>query len=207
MFLIIKKLFKPCLLVGLFLWLLISDFNHTLLITFTPSLMAIAQSLKMEMAYEAENTRKMLATLPEDQFDWKPGEKGMPLGMLAGHLAEIPGWAKETMLQAELDFATTDYTPYEPKTRQEILDTFNQRMEVFNEIMDKVKDEEFFVDWTMRTGEMVHFTMPRIQVMRSMLLNHFIHHRGQLSTYLRCLNVPATSLYGPTAEDKEAMGA
>lgn len=158
------------------------------------------ESLIHEIKQEGENTRNLLAVVPFDKLDYKPHEKSMSLKRLAVHVAEISGWWKECLVHDELDFAKGDFTPKEFKTVEDLLAYHDDLIAKSIAIISNTKDEEFLKPWTMRNGEQIYFTAPKVGVTRTWCLNHLYHHRGQLTVYLRMLNVPLPSVYGPTAD-------
>lgn len=160
----------------------------------------IAASFLAELNHEAATTRKFLELVPDDKLGWQPHEKSMTLGKLAAHLAEIPGWAKETLTMTVLDFATGDYKPPVEMKRADLLAMFDKNVALANEIIGRTSDEDFMVNWTMRAGEQVFFTMPRVVVVRTWIFNHTVHHRAQLGVYYRLLGLAVPSAYGPTAD-------
>ena len=161
----------------------------------------IAQSFIAEMKQEAAVARRCLERIPAENFDWKPHEKSMTFGRLATHVAEMFGWTKETLTQDVLDFATMEYKPLEPSSNEELLAYFDKEVATAIDVLGNTSDETFFTEWTMRNGEQVYFTLPKIGVMRSFVMNHIVHHRGQLSVYLRLNDIPVPSLYGPSADE------
>lgn len=161
----------------------------------------LATAFLAEMDNEAKVARECLARVPADKFDWKPHEKSMTMGRLAVHVAEMFGWTKETLTQDVLDFATADFTPFEPSTTEQLLAFFDDHVAKAKAILAATPDDTFFTEWTMRNGEQVYFTMPKVAVMRSFVMNHIIHHRGQLSVYLRLNDIPVPSIYGPSADE------
>mgnify|MGYP001167416468 CR=1 FL=1 len=163
--------------------------------------MPLNESLIMELQHEAQTTRKMLERVPEDKFSWKPHEKSMTLGRLSMHLAEIPGWVNATLLADELDFSKMDYKMREPETNADLMKEFDEKLSSALDVLKNTSDETMMTMWTMRDGETVYLTLPKIAVLRSFVYSHLIHHRGQLSVYLRLLDVPLPSVYGPTADD------
>jgi uncharacterized damage-inducible protein DinB len=163
--------------------------------------MSIGKLLAGELQHEAISTRKLLERVPQDKLAWKPHEKSMTLARLAQHVAEIPEWTKATILSDELDFAKTPYTPPEITSTKQITDIFDKSFKESIEILEKTSDEEFMKNWTLKNGEQVYFTMPKAGVMRGFVMSHLIHHRGQLSVYLRLLDVPIPSIYGPSADE------
>ena len=163
--------------------------------------MTIANQMLAELQQEGITTRKMLALVPVDKKDWKPHEKSMALGNLSRHVAEIYGWPKETVQDDELDFSKMDHKPVEITSNEQLLALFDKCMAKAKEILENTPDEEMAKPWTMRNGETIFFTMPKAQVMRTWVLNHSVHHRAQLGVYLRLLNIPVPSCYGPTADE------
>ena len=161
----------------------------------------IASALIAEMQHEAQVTRTCLERIPAERFDWKPHEKSMTLGRLASHIAEMFGWTPPTMEKAELDFAQMDYKPFEPKTSDDLLEFFDKHVAEAIETLKTSTDERFMENWTMKNGDKVYFNMPKIAVMRSFVISHIIHHRGQLSVYLRLNDIAVPSIYGPSADE------
>ncbi|HYK75699.1 MAG TPA: DinB family protein [Daejeonella sp.] len=164
--------------------------------------MQLTKSFLSEMQHEAENTRKMLERVPSESLSWKPHEKSMALGRLAAHVAELYTWVKMTLTTDELDFATAKYTPPVVENTADIVklfnDSFNQAVQAFED----VKNEElYFVNWKLRQGDYIILDLPKHIVLRSMVFNHIVHHRAQLSVYLRLLNVPVPGMYGPSADE------
>lgn len=163
--------------------------------------MSLIDSLREELAYESSNTRKMLERLPAGDFGWKPHEKSMTLGRLAGHIAEIPHWAREILEKDELALDLSGYKPTVCESVPELLRLFDGALEKALGAMKGVSDERMLQPWRLKAGGQVLFELPRIAVFRTMILSHAIHHRGQLSVYLRLRNVPLPALYGPTADE------
>lgn len=161
----------------------------------------IATALIAELENEAAVTRKVLERVPADKFDWKPHEKSMPMGRLAVHVAEMHRWTVNTVNDPELDFAKFDYKPFEPSTTQDIVDLFEKCYDQAIEALRGAADEIWHEPWSLRNGDQVYFTMPKIAVMRGMVFNHIVHHRGQLSVYLRLNDVPVPAMYGPSADE------
>jgi len=163
--------------------------------------MSIAASILPEFDHEMATTRSLLERVPEQHAAWAPHTKYMPLGRLAGHIAELPGWTASTLHQTELDFgAPGAYNPTQFTTTAAILELFDKNVKAAHDAIAGVSDADLMVPWTLRNGEHVIFTLPRVGVLRSMVINHIIHHRGQLSVYLRLHDVPIPSIYGPTAD-------
>jgi len=159
--------------------------------------MGINQALLGEFEHEMIGTRKTLERVPDDKFDWAPHQKSTKLGRLAKHLAELPGWTKETMTRDELDIAPggqpMQSTP--PKTRQEILELFDKNVAAAREVLSKATDDAaFFKPWSLLNNANKIFTLPRIAVMRGFVMNHIVHHRAQLGVYLRLNDIAVPSI-------------
>lgn len=158
------------------------------------------ESFIHELKQEAVATRNLLALVPFDKLDFKPHEKSMSLKSLSTHVAEISGWWKECVVNDELDFSKMDYKPKEFKTVDELLAYFDDLTEKAISILSNVTEDDLMKPWTMRNAEQIYFTAPKVGVVRTWCLNHLYHHRGQLTVYLRLLDVPLPSVYGPTAD-------
>ena len=156
-----------------------------------------------ELQNEVATTKTILERIPADKFDWTPHEKSMTFGRLAVHVAEMFGWITMTMKTDVLDFAENSWDAFEPKTNEELIEFFEKTVAEATEVLENCSDEAFMEDWTMRNGEKVYFTMPKIAVLRTFCLNHIYHHRGQLSVYLRLNDIPVPSIYGPSADEGE----
>lgn len=154
-----------------------------------------------ELQHEAATTRKLLERLPAEKFGWQPHEKSMTTSRLATHISDMFNWISVTLTTDELDFAGQDMTPFEPKTTEELLGHFDKYVAEATEVLNNTKDETFFENWTLKNGEVEYFTMPKIAVLRSFCFNHIIHHRGQLSVYLRLNDIPVPEIYGPSADE------
>ncbi len=162
----------------------------------------LATALTRELQHEAAVTRKCLERIPAEKFDYKPHEKSMTMGRLAVHVAEMTGWVIETVNKTELDFATMDYKPFEPQTTEELVEYLDKIIVEAVEALKTASDEAMIENWTLRNGEEIYFTMPRIGVLRGMVFNHIVHHRGQLSVYMRLNDIPVPALYGPSADEQ-----
>jgi len=165
--------------------------------------MTIAESMLPEFDREMTNTRKVLERVPEAHHAWKPHEKSYTMGELALHLANIPTWTAITLKQSELDVGASGGKPArrEFTTRQALLETFDANVTAAREAIVSTPDEEMMKPWTLKDGGRVVFTMPKAAVLRSWIFNHPIHHRGQLTVYLRMKDVPLPNIYGPTADE------
>ena len=155
----------------------------------------------MEIREEAKGTRKMLERVPVNSLTWKPHEKSMTLGRLASHVAEIPGWVNYTLDSDEIDFGKFNYAPPVVNTTDDLLKILDDNVEKAVASLNKSAIEDFSKMWTMRNNETVYFTLPKLVVIRQFAMNHLYHHRGQLSVFLRMLDVPLPGVYGPTADE------
>jgi uncharacterized damage-inducible protein DinB len=162
--------------------------------------MTKAELLLEEVKQEAKATRTLLERVPFEKADYKPHEKSMTLKRLATHVAEINGWWKLCLTMDVLDFSKGDSKPKEINSTADILALHDDLLVKAEIILNNAADEKLKEDWTMRNGEVVYFTMPKAEVVRTWCMNHLYHHRGQLTVYLRLLDVPLPSIYGPTAD-------
>lgn len=163
--------------------------------------MSIAQSLLPEFDHEFATLRKTLERVPEGLGEFKPHEKSMAMGQLAGHLAELAGWVNSTIEADELDFAKFDYKPFIPETTSELVGALDKAVAKARPALSGASDADLMKPWTLRQGDKVFFTMPKIAVLRSFVMNHMIHHRAQLGVYLRLNSVPVPATYGPSADE------
>jgi uncharacterized damage-inducible protein DinB len=167
--------------------------------------MSIAQSMLPEFDQETANTRKVLERLPEDKFEYKPHEKSGTLVWLAAHVAHLPGWTKETFTLTELDLSPDGkpfVPPPPPKTSKELLANFDNFVTAGRAALAAASDADMMVPWSLKMNGTVIFQMPRIATYRGMVMNHMIHHRAQLTVYMRLLDIPVPGLYGPSADEK-----
>ncbi len=162
--------------------------------------MNIASKFLAELQQESANTKAILEAVPFDKADFKSHEKSMSLKRLAVHVAEISGWWKECLVHDELDFSINTGTPKEYNSTEDIVAWHDELVAKAIIILNNAKDEDFAKPWTMRNGEIIYFTLPKESVVRTWCLNHLYHHRGQLTVYLRLLNIPVPGMYGPTAD-------
>jgi uncharacterized damage-inducible protein DinB len=165
--------------------------------------MSIAQAMMPEMEQEMSNTRRVLERVPMEKADWKPHQKSGTLAWLAGHCAIMPGWAFVTTTQDDLNIAGVNAAVPTFTTREQLLEHFDRELAKYREALKQASDEHMMKNWTLRDGDKVRFMMPRVAVLRGMVMNHMIHHRGELMVYLRLLDVPLPGLYGPTADEKQ----
>ena len=166
--------------------------------------MPMNQALLPEFDMEYANTRKMLERVPEDKLGWKPHTKSMSMGDLATHIAEVPGWMGVTLEQDSFDIAPSGGQSYQrPKlsTCKDILEMLDKGTAAARATLVKVTDQQLMSPWSMLKAGQTMFTMPKIAVVRSFLMNHVIHHRAQLGVYLRLNDVPVPGMYGPSADE------
>ena len=163
----------------------------------------IAELLLAELERESAGTRRVLERVPEGKNDWKPHEKSMPLGYLAGLVATMPGWAASMIDQDELDVtAAGEYQTRTWSSKAELLQAFDTALEKARKSLAGATDEHMMTPWRMLAGGHVVSEQPRYVAIRDGAFNHLSHHRGQLTVYLRLNDVPVPSLYGPTADEK-----
>ena len=166
--------------------------------------MAIVDSLLPEYDHELATTRRLLERVPEAELGWKPHDKSMTLGQLAGHVANIPFWLSATLAAPFYDVGAADKaaTLEPPASREILLKEFDEKVKKARASLATTSDAEMMAPWTLKNAGQEIFTMPRVTAIRSFVMNHLIHHRGQLSVYLRLKDVPLPSIYGPTADEQ-----
>jgi uncharacterized damage-inducible protein DinB len=167
------------------------------------TIVPINDALLPEFDHEMGVSRRLLERVPEADFGWKPHEKSFSLGALATHLANLPTWTEGITQQTEFDMLTIprEASPTIPADRATLLARFEQNVSAARARLVAMSDAEYLVTWTFKHGPHIIFSMPRIAALRSFLMNHSIHHRGQLSVYLRLRNVPLPAMYGPSADE------
>jgi uncharacterized damage-inducible protein DinB len=166
--------------------------------------MSIAQSLLPEFDQEMQGTRKVLERVPDDKWNWKPHEKSGTVGWLACHIANFPDWAAMTLNSESFDYAPTSGPSYKPpkiENRQDLLAVFDKTVAETRAALASASDEDLMKDWSLLAGGETMFKMPRVAVLRTMVMNHLIHHRAQLTVYYRLVGVPVPGLYGPSADE------
>lgn len=165
--------------------------------------MTIAEALLPEFDREMGITRRVLERVPDGQFAWKPHDKSMTLGRLAEHLAELPQWLLVTIKDSGIDMATARPPDYRsPATRAAVLEMFDKNVAAAREALSGRTDAEMLAPWKLSHQGKEIFTMPKAVVARGFVMNHMIHHRGQMSVYLRLQNMPVPSMYGPSADEQ-----
>jgi uncharacterized damage-inducible protein DinB len=162
--------------------------------------MPLVDGLLQELEQEAQTTRKILERVPGDKLTWRPHAKSRTLGELALHVAQVPGGV--AMLVASPSPAQApNFVDPSPKSAAELLPTLDWAIAKAKEVLGGLSDAALTEPWTLKSGDRELFTLPRVAMLRSVMLNHWYHHRGQLTVYLRELNVPLPSIYGPSADE------
>jgi uncharacterized damage-inducible protein DinB len=161
--------------------------------------MSVTQAFLQEFDHEAKTTRRVLERVPADKFSWKPHPKSMSLGELALHTAMTPGMICGWACEDEFKF-NGDKAPV-ATTTAEILAAHDSSVAKMKETMGQLGDDGLMKGWKASAGGQTIFEMPKVALVRSIALNHWYHHRGQLSVYLRLLDVPVPSIYGPSADE------
>lgn len=163
--------------------------------------MNIAEALRAELHNEAEKTHRYLSCLDEKHFSWKPHDKSRTLLELATHIAEIPEWVVYTLNFKELDFEKFEFESVEIETKAQLLEIFEEKINHAMKSLVNSKEEVFYTNWLLKNGSHIIFDMARVVVIRDMVFNHLVHHRGQLSVYMRLLNIKIPGIYGPSADE------
>lgn len=167
--------------------------------------MSISATFIPELDHEAAGTRKTMARIPDDKFDWKPHEKSLSFGEMASHLAGLPQLAVITANQSSFDIAPVDGEPPRQEAVESVeqaLQLFDQNVAIAREAIAGLSDEQMMETWTLLAGGEEQFAMPRAAVIRGFFMNHLIHHRAQLGLYLRLNDIPMPALYGPSADEE-----
>lgn len=162
--------------------------------------MAINELLIREFDQEMSNTKETLDRVPANKWDWKPHEKSGSLGWMAGHVAALPGFTAVVVKTPEFEVAGAKIPKIEKHA--DLLDTFAKLRQEARDALAGVTDEQLQETWTLKQKGNVIFSMPRYDVLRTACFNHIVHHRAQLTMYLRQLDVPVPALYGPSADEK-----
>lgn len=166
--------------------------------------MSIAQSLLPEFDMEMAGTRKTLERIPADKFDFQPHPKSFTMIRLATHIANMIGWGCDTLKSESFDVAPVGGEPYKEEPAASVaalLEKFDKGVAEFRNSLANASDADLMTNWSLLSGGNPIFTMPRIACLRGMILNHLIHHRAQLTVYLRMNDVPVPALYGPSADE------
>jgi uncharacterized damage-inducible protein DinB len=164
--------------------------------------MPIRDILLPEFDQEMANTRKMLERVPDGRFDFTLHQKSWKIDRLAGHVADLPTFIGHTMSTELLEIEPGQYQPFEPKSNRELIERFDKNVREARDVLAAATDEQFHVNWRMKWQGKEVMSMPRYNVLRQVILNHLIHHRAQLSIYLRMMNVAVPGMYGPSADEQ-----
>jgi uncharacterized damage-inducible protein DinB len=165
--------------------------------------MAMRDALLPEYDHEMGTTRRLLQRTPEAELGWKPHEKSRSLGQLAGHIAHIPEWCHAILEHSSFEGSGvgSDLRAPSPESVAALLTAFDKKVAEARVGLAVAADAELLSPWTFTRGDQEIFTLPRAAALRSFVMNHLIHHRGQFSVYLRLRNVPLPAIYGPTADE------
>ncbi len=162
--------------------------------------MSISDAFAAELQQEAIATRKVLERIPDDRLSWKPHEKSWSFIELASHVASLLEWSQMT-LDAEEFALSDDYKPWRGSSSQDLVQRFDSNVAKTVDRLQGYPDSEMMKMWSLKRGQEVLFSLPRVAVMRSFVFNHLVHHRAQLSVYLRLNDIPVPPMYGPTADE------
>jgi len=157
-------------------------------------------AIVMEMSQEAATTRRLLERVPAQHLAWKPHVKSMTMGRLATHIAELPGWVSTILDTDGFDLGSSKHTPQTAESVADFLSMFDKNVPLAEAAIRRQTPDRLSTMWRLTKQGQVLLEIPRMGVIRTLLLNHLIHHRGQLSVYLRLKDVPLPSIYGPTAD-------
>lgn len=162
--------------------------------------MSIAESLIPEMEQEASITKRVLERVPEDKLSWKPHQKSYSLGQLALHVATVPGSVADLVTPDRYEISSP-FQQDEAKSKQQMLQAADDSVAKAKHYLSNLDDLAAMATWTLTSSGKQLMAVPRIGLIRTLMLNHWYHHRGQLSVYLRLLNVPVPPIYGPSADE------
>jgi len=161
----------------------------------------VVEPIMNEFRDEVVITKRVLERIPGDKLAWKPHAKSMSLGQLGWHVATVPGGLARLLQQDSFDVANANFAPPQPASRDEILGAYEQNVRDAESFLTGLTDQQAQANWSLLRKDAEVFTKPRIAVLRTIMLNHWYHHRGQLSVYLRLLDVPVPVIYGRSADE------
>lgn len=164
--------------------------------------MSIAEAFLEQLDYEAVSTRKLLERIPTELLTWKPHEKSFSCGQLASHIVNLLAWIGPTLETLALDLAA-DHKPWEATSGEDLVKEFDKNLSRAQAKLQGYPDSKMAEMWSLTGGGQTFFTVPRVHVVRSVIISHLIHHRGQLSVYLRLNDIPLPSIYGPSADESQ----
>lgn len=153
---------------------------------------------------ELDGLRRILEVIPEEHFAWRPHPRSWTLAELAGHLVNLLNWQRMILERDGLDLATMPPSLPAPRDRSELLERFEKSLDVLRSVLASITEDSLSRPWTLQHGERVIFSMPRIKAFRRSGINHMVHHRAQLTVYLRLLDIPLPGLYGASADERPA---
>lgn len=163
--------------------------------------MTIAETLLLDFDPEVANTRRLLDRIPEDNPKWKPHGKSMPIGRLAQHVAQLPGFGTRILTTDHLDMGAEKFPEIVFQSRAHLISTFEKAAAELKGHLAGASDEHLQAHWKLSFGDKVFMNAPRMQLYRTVFQNHLVHHRGQLTVYLRLLNIAVPGLYGPSSDE------
>ncbi len=163
--------------------------------------MGIQKALLIELEREKDNTLRVLKNLRNEDFGWKPHEKSMTVGQLANHIVELHNWVDFALTKDVFDFEK-DYVPSNINTVKGLIEVLNNDFEKNKKIIESMDENVVFEQWTLQSGQHIIAQLPKTGALRFIITNHLIHHRGQLTVYMRMLDIPVPGIYGPSADDK-----
>ena len=164
--------------------------------------MPINTTLLRELKHESENTRKIIERIPTEKLGWRPHERSMTIGALATHISNLPVWFGRIINADGYDFASSG-TSEKKETTKDILELFTQRLNEAEQVLTAATSDELFNNiWAVSNNKQPLYQLPKMAAIRSFTFNHIYHHRGQLSVFLRLLDVPVPGMYGPSADEK-----
>ena len=161
--------------------------------------MAISETLLPEFDQEMTTTRKVIERIPSAKGEWKPHPKSFSIGHLTQLVARMPGWITNTILETELNLG--GFSGYTYEKTETLLELFDKNVREARAAIAGAEDADYLANWSLKHGDHVIFTLPRAAVVRQ-TINHLVHHRGQLTVYMRLIDVPVPSIYGPTADER-----
>jgi len=164
--------------------------------------MSYKDALIAELKYESDLTKKMLEKVPLENSDWKPHDKSFTLGRLATHVAEIPHWISRIITIDDWDFMVQGFSSHTAHSKEDLMQIFHDKLDKAVADLETMNDEDFNKTWIVRRGNEMRREMSKKIAIRGWGYSHLIHHRGQLSVYLRLLDVPVPGMYGPSADEK-----
>jgi uncharacterized damage-inducible protein DinB len=162
--------------------------------------MALIDPMLQELEQEAKTTRRVLERVPDSQLNWRPHQKARTLGELAFHVATVPGGVAQ-FVASPSPVQQPDFSDHTPQNAAELVPALDQSIATAKRVLGDMEDSELLATWRVVDGERELLALPRAAVLRSIMLNHWYHHRGQLTMYLRELDVPIPSIYGPSADE------